>query len=390
MPTHDGHIVSSTPSSAHRRARAGRVVAASALVVTHGLAACTAAESTEGTTVLAPSAVVRPGGPAAPAPSEDSGAAVLRQADALIATLSDEQRSHLIQPYTFANASRWHTYPEWALDGDQARIGLRLSTLSDEQWGAFDALLAAATGSGENEGYDEIQQHLAVDDYIGQNGGGDGYGRGNFTVAFLGEPSPTGIWQLQSGGHHLALNNTYRDGVLVGATPSFRAIEPYPAVDHNGATYAPQLQEWQAFVALLASLDADQAASAELADSHEVLVLGPEAENDWGFPAEAEGIAGSSLSDEQRALLMEVIRRYVDDVADVNAAPILAQYESELDDTHVSYSGSTSLTGTGDYVRIDGPSVWIELVMDPPYMADGPHVHAVWRDKRTDYGGTRP
>jgi hypothetical protein len=29
-------------------------------------------------------------------------------------------------------------------------------------------------------------------------------------------------------------------------------------------------------------------------------------------------------------------------------------------------------------------------VMDPPYMADGPHVHAVWRDKRTDYGGTRP
>jgi hypothetical protein len=57
---------------------------------------------------------------------------------------------------------------------------------------------------------------------------------------------------LQFGGHHLALNNTYRDGVLVGATPSFRAIEPYTAVDHNGATYAPQLQEWQAFVALLA------------------------------------------------------------------------------------------------------------------------------------------
>jgi hypothetical protein len=130
MPTHDGHIVSSTPSSDDRRARVRRVVAASALVVTHGLAACTAAESTEGTTVLAPSAVVRPGGPAAPAPSEDSGAAVLRQADALIATLSDEQRSHLIQPYTFANATRWHTYPEWALDGDQARIGLRLSTLS--------------------------------------------------------------------------------------------------------------------------------------------------------------------------------------------------------------------------------------------------------------------
>ncbi len=69
---------------------------------------------------------------------------------------------------------------------------------------------------------------------------------------------------------------------------------------------------------------------------------------------------------------------------------VRALAERELDATYLGFSGSTSLTRTGDYVRIDGPSVWIELVMDPPYSTDKPHVHAVWRDKRTDYGGTRP
>jgi hypothetical protein len=322
--------------------------------------------------------------------SSDSGTAVLQRANAFIATLSDAQRAALLQEYTFANAARWHTYPQWGLGRRQARIGLRLSTLSAEQWDVLNALLAAATGSGRNEGYDEIQQHLAADDWIGQNGGGNGYGRGNFYVAFLGTPSNTDTWQLQFGGHHLALTNTYRGGVLVGVTPSFRGIEPHTAIRHGGATLRPQLDELEAFVALLASLDPRQRAAAELADEQDELLLGSEARNkDWNFPARAQGVPASSLSGEQRALLVKAISLYVNDVADANAASILARYERELDSTYLSFSGSTSLTRTGDYVRIDGPSVWIEMVMDPPYSTNQPHTHAIWRDKRADYGGTR-
>lgn len=86
---------------------------------------------------------------------------------------------------------------------------------------------------------------------------------------------------------------------------------------------------------------------------------------------------------------MRAISLYVNDISDPEAAAILARYESELGSTHLAFSGSTSLTNTGDYVRIDGPSVWIEMVMDPPYSTDRPHIHAVWRDKHTDYGGSR-
>ncbi len=67
---------------------------------------------------------------------------------AFIDTLDPAQRTLLLQEHTFANASRWHTYPQWALGSEQARLGLALGELSTQQWQAFDALLKAATGSG--------------------------------------------------------------------------------------------------------------------------------------------------------------------------------------------------------------------------------------------------
>ena len=372
-------------------AEATRITLASVLIFHLGLTGCNAADRPDQAERSSTSSPVT-GTAALPIsdPSASSGTVVLERANAFMATLSAEQRASLLQPYTFANAARWHTYPQWGLRGSQARIGLALGTLSAPQWEAFNALLAAATGSGRNEGFDEIQQHLAADDWIRQNGGRSGYGRGAFYIAFLGEPSNTGLWQLQFGGHHLAVTNTYRDGLLVGATPSFRAIEPQTEIQFEGATLRPQLDEWEAFVALLASLTPEQVASARLPRRQNALLLGPEASNkDWNFPDRTQGVPVSSLNDQQRARLMRAISLYVNDISEPEAAAILAHYESQLGSTFLAFSGSTSLTNEGDYVRIDGPSVWIELVMDPAYSTDRPHVHAVWRDKQTDYGGAR-
>ncbi len=330
------------------------------------------------------------GGAVAAESVAQSGAAVLAGARAFLDSLSEDQRAVAVHPYTFANAARWHTFPQASLGRSRARLGLRLGDLSEAQTRAFGALLAAATGGGKNQGFDEIRQHLAVDDWIAAHGGGRDYGRGNFYVAFLGAPAATGVWQLQFGGHHLALNHTYRDGVLAGATPSFRAAEPHNPIQYGGVELRPQRDEWEAFGRLLASLEPEQVAAAKLRKKQEVLMLGPEVKHkDWNFPAAAQGLAGSSLSAPQKALLLEAIGHYVDDVCAPDAAAIVARYARELDATLLGFSGSTALSRTGDYVRIDGPSVWIELVMDPPHSTDQPHVHAIWRDKHDDYGGTR-
>ena len=265
------------------------------------------------------------------------------------------------------------------------RVGLQTDSLSDEQWSALEDLLAGATGSGEDEGFDEIMQHLAADDYLADNGGGDDYGRTNFFIAFLGEPSDSGTWELQFGGHHLAVANTYVDGALAGATPSFRGIEPLTTVEENGETVQPEQQEQAAFAALLGSLDDDQLASAQLSQSYGDILLGPG--NDWAFPETSEGLVGSELTDDQKTLLLAAIATYVDDIDDADAEAILAGYESELDDTYVAFSGNSSISEVGDYIRIDGPSVWIEFSLQNGIVLDGPHPHAVWRDKQSDYAG---
>jgi len=301
-------------------------------------------------------------------------------------SLTEEQRADLEHPYNFDNASRWHTYPQWYL-GSRGRLGVDLRTLTDEQWTSLNALLAAATGGGEVQGYEQIQQHLIADDYLNSIGAGDGYGRGDFRVAFLGTPSETGRWQFQFGGHHLAVNNTYENGALISATPSFRGMEP-PEFEYNGVHYRPEGREWDTFVAILGSLDDDQLDQARLNETYRDLLLAPG--TDWAFPETPSGIPVSSLSSEQRQLVWEAVTNYVGDADDASAAIYLAKYEAELDDAYLSYSGDPSLTNSGDYIRIDGPTLWIELVMDTPYTSDGPHPHAVWRDKNDDYGGTRP
>ncbi|WP_432501034.1 DUF3500 domain-containing protein [Kineococcus arenarius] len=361
-----------------------------------------------------------------PNPSAAAGDDVIALAEAFAATLDDEQKEALYQEYTFANATNWSNFPDALLAGDfgggggfptgtaptgaptgtaptgaptgtaptgapgggsnsTGRVGVQTDTLSEEQWSALEALLAAATGSGEDEGFDEIVQHLEADDYLGENGGGDSYGRGNFFIAFLGTPGETGTWELQFGGHHLAVANTYVDGQLAGATPSFRGIEPFSTVEVDGDTVQPEQQEQQAFSALLTSLDDTQDSAAKLSTSFNDILLGPG--EDWAFPTTSEGVKGSDLTAEQKQLLLDAIEKYVGDVDDENAATILAKYESELDETYVAYSGTTDVTETGDYVRIDGPSVWIEFSMQNGIVLDGAHPHAVWRDKNTDYAG---
>nr|ACY06307.1 hypothetical protein [Streptomyces flaveolus] len=149
----------------------------------------------------------------------------------------------------------------------------------------------------------------------------------------------------------------------------------------------PERAEQQALSALLQSLDASQAA-AGLRERHDDLLLGPH--RDWKFPRKSEGIAAHDLTAAQRDLLVAAIARYVGDLPEADARRFLDRYRAELPDTHVGFTGSTLLTDPGDYVRIDGPSVWIEFSMHDGIVLADPHPHAVWRDKHTDYGGLKP
>ena len=375
------------PSLTRRRFIAGLPVAALAL------AACGSQSATSGSTYssAATGRVSNSASESAGASSASTGSSttesssagstapgtgtVAALAMAFKATLSSELQSTLTQEYSLANAELWSNLPQALLGGGSGgapsgggpggsgggpgggskgpRLGIKLPDLGETQLAAFNALLKAATGSSKGLGYDEIQQHLNGDDYLSANGGGSDYGRANFYIAFLGTPADTGTWEFQFGGHHLAVANTYGNGSLVGATPSFRGIEPNGTFDQGGSTNEPLAIKEAALQALLAGIPADQLAAAKLDTVYSDLVLG--AGKDWAFPTSREGLKVSTLSAGQKKLVLTAIASYVNDIADDDATAILARYQAELDDTYLAYSGTTTLTEQNDYIRIDGP-----------------------------------
>jgi hypothetical protein len=195
-------------------------------------------------------------------------------------------------------------------------------------------------------------------------------------IAFLGKPSATAPWLLQLGGHHVAFN-IYFKGTTEAATPYFVGVQPNVWRAPDGTTHAPLAPLRDAMIALVHSLTPPQLARAHLEARFSDVYVGPG--RDGQFPPRSEGVAASELSAESKDRLKRAIAVWTGD--SVQGAGYAALYGSELDGTKVAYSGSTDVTARGDYVRIDGPQVWIELVCQ-----GGDHIHTIWRDRTGDYG----
>jgi hypothetical protein len=155
----------------------------------------------------------------------------------------------------------------------------------------------------------------------------------------------------------------------------------------NGRTNAPLAQEQAAFAAMLSALSADERRRATLPEIFTNVVVGPQ--EDDNFPAKREGIKVGDLNARQQALVLAAVETYVGDVSPLDAAAIMRKYRSELGETYVAFAGTPAMNKVNDYVRIDGPSVWIECSIQPGRSLPGIHPHSVWRDRRTDYAGNK-
>jgi hypothetical protein len=210
----------------------------------------------------------------------------------------------------------------------------------------------------------------------GPGGGGANFGAMNYMIAFLGKPSKTTPWILQLGGHHLAINIYYK-GTTGAATPYHVAAQPTVWKDDQGKTHDPLAPMRTSLHGLLISLTPEQSKRAKLEARFNDVYVGPQ--KDGKFPARSEGVPVSELSDGSKDFVRKAIAAWTGDSPQgVEYSKI---YEAELDKVKVSYSGSTNVSDRGDYVRLDGPRVWIEFATQ-----GSDHVHTIWRDRLTDYG----
>ena len=312
-------------------------------------------------------------------------------ANTFMATLTSTQQSSVAITLNLTNAKRWSNLP-CALS---CRNGLLFSSLTTAQQTAALALIEVASGTVSNEGYEEFQTIRAADDYLGTMQ--SGYSAGNYVIAFLGTPSTTGKWMLQFGGHHYAQNITYDNGQVTSITPLHEAVEPNGSFTVNGTTYSsPMTTELAAVRDMLAAFTTSELASAKISTTFSDCLMVPGSTTNT-FPTTKQGIQVSNLSATAQAKVLVAIAAWVNDVDPASTATYLSTYQNELANTYVTYSSNTSgtsgnassfFTSNTDYVRMDGPSVWIEFVcQNGVVISNQVHYHTVMRDHNRDYIG---
>jgi hypothetical protein len=317
---------------------------------------------------------------------------VVSDAQAFYAMLSSTQQTTLQKTYTTTLAKKWSNLP----CGANCRNGIQLGTnLTSVQYAAAMLVIKDALSANANDGYDEYYQMNLAEAYLHANGGGNGYDSTLRWMAFLNAPTTTGPWMFQFGGHHYAGNICFNNGHVIGATPFFMGLEP-KTFTYNITSYDPLGDERNAFANLFASLSASELASAHLSTSFNDCTLVPGESNGGSgtFPSTPVGISCGTLTATQQNLALEVIRHYVNDMDSATATAVMSIYTNEIANTFIAYTGNGTtgnpasfLVNQGNYVRIDGPSAWIEFSCQGGIVIQGQiHYHTVWRDKLHDYG----
>ena len=263
------------------------------------------------------------------------------------------------------------------------RNGLKIADMTPPQEKAALALLAVTLSK---DGYQKAMAIVDADQDLETRsaatrkpGSPVRFGRGEFYVAILGKPSTTSKWMMQFGGHHLAINVTFAGQQNVLA-PTHTGTQP-ATYTLDGRTVRPLGDENDKAFALINALNADQQKQAILGVEVRNLVLGPGVD---GKTISPEGARVSTFTAGQRAMLVDLVREWVDILSDEAAAAKMKEVQAGLDETYFAWAGSTT-NGSGAYFRIQGPTLLIEYAPQGPAASNTDHIHTIYRDPTNDY-----
>ena len=322
--------------------------------------------------------------------------ALVASANAFRESLTAAERALLDKPFDRAHATHWSNLPVGVVQRD----GLRLGDLDAAKSAAARKFLGEAF---TNCGLTLLDDVRAADDALipldTRKIGWDGK---NYYLTFLGTPSKDKVWMLQLGGHHLAYNLTY-NGNFPGATPMFFGTEPI-RFTLKGKDYMPLHAQSAAMSQMAAAVSRHEAA--KLSGTFTDVVKGvvvefipgkpPVGGTDTGFPhkypsgSTDRGVRYTDLNPVEQARVRDAIDSYLDFPGEAITRDLRAAYlvPAALDETLIGFSGATDLSTEGSYVRIDGPRIWMEIIVQRAIANPAElHYHALWRDKLADYGG---
>ena len=317
--------------------------------------------------------------------------AILDAAKTLLRALTAEQSSNIRFPI---DSDQWRTWLNVHMNF--FRHGVMLEDLTEEvRELALDVLRSTLSV----RGFEQARSIMAINELIAQlSRQHDSFGEWPYFFSIFGEPAVDEPWGWQIDGHHLNVNCLVIGDQIV-MTPTFMGSEPRTVQEGPLAGTELFSHEEEAGLALVRSLDDQQARSAILAPSILPGEISPDLEHPFDGRTQTgafrdnavlphEGIRATELSSAQRSLLTEVIASFVGWTNDGHAEVKMHEVLDHLDDTWFSWLG-----GTGDdsvfYFRVHSPVVLIEFDHHPGVVFDvqQPTRHHVHTLIRTPNGG---
>ena len=283
----------------------------------------------------------------------------------LLSSLDDGQRSLAQNPFDSADRRTW-TY----LPGD--RPGLPIHRMDRSQSRAALRLLAAGVSV---DTFARATAVMAQEDPLEVSARRTNRERTltDYWCVVYGEPGLSEPWSWRFEGHHLSINHTVVDGVLVRPAPAFLGANPARVMRDGVVVLAPlRLEEDVAFELLAQLSPAERGRATVAAEAPEDILTRDRPEVSG---VEPEGLPVAELSGDAGDLADRLVRLYLDRLP-------AALADRDTDGIHLAWAGGDR-HGQPHYYRLHGPRFLAEL---DNTQDDADHVHSVWRDPRADFG----
>jgi Protein of unknown function (DUF3500) len=328
-------------------------------------AAPTARATEPAQAVAGPAATAAPAAPApttATAPSALLAAEIGQAATQFLASLDDATRPKATYAFDDAERQRWH----WTTPAGFPRNGLPLSEMNPDQRGvALDLLRASVSPTG----YQKALDIMALQNELGNN-------PDLYYVTLFGAPGGSAPWGWRFEGHHLSRHFTLV-GEQVSMTPFF--LGAWPTATNAGLRAMDR--EEQAARELVLSLEGTNRETAIF--QPRTLTRHVTQNQPFVSPLDPVGLAVGELSDDRKALVLEIIQTYLGALSPAIATPLFERLSAAgIENVRFGWAGSME-PRRPHYYRLQGPTFLLEFDNS---RNSGTHIHSVWRDFAEDFG----
>ncbi|MDB4766654.1 DUF3500 domain-containing protein [bacterium] len=286
--------------------------------------------------------------------------------------LDEKKQSQISFEFDDENREGWHFIPK-------QRPGLPIGDLTTEQYDLAMTLLQTALS---HRGLETSKQIMSLESVLHEmENGNPKRDPARYNFYFFGKPSDEQPWGWRIEGHHLSVNITIADGEVLSATPAFMGANPAEVRVGKRKGFRALAQQEDLGRKLIKQLTVEQKSVAIVSEKAPRDVIngpGKKAER-----LEPQGIAASEMTEQQRAMLTELIDSYLD-----NFRPELCEVDrKKIEDAGVekiyfAWAGFIQ-PGKPHYYRVQGPTFIFEY---DNVQNNANHVHAMWRDTENDFG----